>query len=77
MEEFKKRIKSALESMLGDSYEITETEVTKVNDSKHPTLVRSQQKEYAKYSEEMSGALTIQTDKTVVVLSYWKNKRYK
>ena len=44
MEEFKKRIKSALESMLGDSYEITETEVTKVNDSKHPTLVIREKK---------------------------------
>lgn len=39
MEEFKERIKKALQEVLGDSYEIAETEVTKLNDSKHPTLV--------------------------------------
>ena len=41
MEEFKERIKKALQEVLGDSYEIAETEVTKLNDCKHPTAVVS------------------------------------
>lgn len=39
MEGFIQKVKEAVQNELGDSYEITETEVTKVNDSVHPTLV--------------------------------------
>ena len=39
MEQFTQQLTELLKEILGENYEISQTEVTKINDCKHPTLV--------------------------------------